>query len=148
MALDLVVRETEFTFAGPDDASIQEVFRALVHDEGRTALVGGDVLQALRAGRRCLVLSEWKEQCRGLAVQLTNHGKTQVMLDGSVGKRARRAILSAIREAPADTDLLIIATGQFLGEGFDCPQIDTLFLDFPVSFKGKLVCPWHMRNIK
>ncbi|MGH7753110.1 MAG: DEAD/DEAH box helicase, partial [Gemmatimonadales bacterium] len=35
--------------------------------------------------------------------------------------------------------LLIIATGQYLGEGFDCPEIDTLFLAFPVSFKGKLV---------
>jgi superfamily II DNA or RNA helicase len=34
---------------------------------------------------------------------------------------------------------LLIATGQYLGEGFDCPQIDTLFLAFPVSFKGKLV---------
>jgi superfamily II DNA or RNA helicase len=139
LALELIVRETPFTFAGPDDVSIQEVFRALVSDENRTALVADDVLQALRVGRRCLVLSEWKEQCRALATQLINRGKAPVVLDGSVKKKAQRAILSAIHEAPASADLLIIATGQYLGEGFDCPQIDTLFLAFPVSFKGKLV---------
>jgi superfamily II DNA or RNA helicase len=139
LALDLVVRETPFTFAGPDDASIQDVFRALVSDGNRTALVAEDVLQALRAGRRCLILSEWKEHCRALAVQLIKRGKAPVVLDGSIKKKAQRAILSAIHEAPAGTDLLIVATGQYLGEGFDCPQIDTLFMTFPVSFKGKLV---------
>lgn len=138
LALDLIVRETPFRYAGPDDVSIQEVFRALVSDENRTAFVADDVLQALRAGRRCLVLSEWKEQCRALAAQLINRGKTPAILDGSVKRRAQRAILSAIREAPRDGDLLIVATGQYLGEGFDCPQIDTLFLAFPVSFRGKL----------
>jgi superfamily II DNA or RNA helicase len=40
---------------------------------------------------------------------------------------------------PSDGELLAIATGQYLGEGFDCPQVDTLFLAFPLSFKGKLV---------
>ncbi len=139
LALELMVRETLFTFPGPDDVPIQQVFRTLVADEGRTALIADDVLQALGAGRRCLVLSEWKEQCRGIAGQLTNRGQAPVILDGSVKKKAQRAILSAIREAPVGAGLLIIATGQYLGEGFDCPEIDTLFLAFPVSFRGKLV---------
>ena len=139
LALELMVRETLFTFPGPDDVPIQQVFRTLVADEGRTALIADDVLQALGAGRRCLVLSEWKEQCRGIAGQLTNRGQAPVILDGSVKKKAQRAILSAIREAPVGAGLLIIATGQYLGEGFDCPEVDTLFLAFPVSFRGKLV---------
>ncbi len=139
LALELIVRETPLTFAGPDDATIQEVFRALVSDQARTAFVADDVLQALRRGRRCLVLSEWKEHCRALAAQLIHRGTTPVRLDGSVKKKAQREILSAIRETPAHAELLIVATGQYLGEGFDCPQIDTLFLAFPVSFKGKLV---------
>lgn len=139
LALELIVRETPFTFAGPDDVSIQEVFRALVSDENRTAFVADDVLQALHAGRRCLILSEWKEHCRALAAQLINRGKAPVVLDGTVKKKAQRAILSAIHEAPASANLPIVATGQYLGEGFDCPQIDTLFLAFPISFRGKLV---------
>lgn len=48
-------------------------------------------------------------------------------------------MMESIRRMPRERDLVVIATGQYLGEGFDCPQIDTLFLAFPVSFKGKLV---------
>ena len=48
-------------------------------------------------------------------------------------------MLSSLQDTPADKELLIIATGQYLGEGFDCPQVDTLFLAFPLSFKGKLI---------
>ncbi len=44
-----------------------------------------------------------------------------------------------IDATPKNKPLVVIATGQYLGEGFDCPQIDTLFLAFPVAFKGKLV---------
>ena len=102
-------------------------------------MVAEDIVQALQAGRRCLVLSEWREHCRALAAQLGDRGKSPVVLDGSVKKKARRAILSEIREARPEADLLIVATGQYLGEGFDCPQIDTLFLAFPVSFRGKVV---------
>ena len=48
-------------------------------------------------------------------------------------------MLRSLQDTPSDKELLVIATGQYLGEGFDCPQLDTLFLAFPVAFKGKLV---------
>src|SRR5262245_48321525 len=48
-------------------------------------------------------------------------------------------MLASLQNTPSDKELLAIATGQYLGEGFDCPQVDTLFLAFPLSFKGKLV---------
>lgn len=66
-------------------------------------------------------------------------GKKPFILDGGIRKKARKTILEAVRNLPSGEDLLLIATGQYLGEGFDCPQIDALFLTFPVSFKGKLV---------
>lgn len=53
-------------------------------------------------------------------------------------KLYQEEVLSSLQEASPDKPLLVIATGQYIGEGFDCPVLNTLFLTFPVSFKGKL----------
>ena len=118
---------------------IHEVFRVLVEDQRRTALVCNDVLAALVEGRRCLVLSQWKQHCHALAERLQGRGVSVVMLEGGLGKRARASLLAQIESTPRGDPLVVIATGQYLGEGFDCPQLDTLFLAFPISFKGRLV---------
>jgi superfamily II DNA or RNA helicase len=135
----LLVCETAFTYSEDGDPSIQEVFRSLVRDDARNELIRKDVCQALAEGRRCLILSHWKEHCELLADGLRERGKTPVVLSGTLGKKTRSAMLRSVHDMPSDKELLIIATGQYLGEGFDCPQVDTLFLAFPLSFKGKLV---------
>src|SRR6266536_4710577 len=94
---------------------------------------------SLAHGRRCLVLSQWKEHVERLAQGLREAGIEPFVLEGGLGKKARRSILEAIEAAPPDRDLVVVSTGQYLGEGFDCPQLDALFLAFPVAFKGKLV---------
>ena len=139
LALELRVRQTAFTFMGSEEASIQEVFRAVVEDAPRTELVVRDVVAALTTGRRCLVLSQWKEHVERIARYLREAGKEPHVLEGGMGNRARAAILEAVASAPPEENLVVVATGQYLGEGFDCPQLDTLFLTFPVAFKGKLV---------
>ena len=90
-------------------------------------------------GRRCLVLSQWKEHCRLLTAGLRARGVSPLVLEGGLGKKARDAIVQQIESTPTAEQLVVVATGQYLGEGFDCPQLDTLFLAFPVSFKGRLV---------
>lgn len=136
----LLVRETPFTYPSEDgDPPIQEIFRCLVRDDTRNELIRADVCQALTQGRRCLILSDWKEHCELLADGLRQRGKTPLVLSGALGKKTRSAMLRSLQDTPSDKELLIIATGQYLGEGFDCPQVDTLFLAFPLSFKGKLV---------
>jgi superfamily II DNA or RNA helicase len=135
----LVVRETAFSPAGAAEAPIQELFRLLVEDEQRNQLVCDDVAEALAGHRRCLVLSQWKEHCALLADGLRGRGVSPFVLEGGLGKRARTRIIDEIERTPQDAPLAVLATGQYLGEGFDCPQLDTLFLAFPVSFKGRLV---------
>ena len=139
LVLELEVRETGLAIAGAGETPIQEVFRLLVEDEARTALVCDDVVEALGEGRRCLVLSQWKEHCRLVADGLRARGIAPFVLEGGLGKRARDAIVERIESTSPTDELVVVATGQYLGEGFDCPQLDTLFLAFPVAFKGRIV---------
>lgn len=139
LQLRLTVRETGFSLNSEVELPIQQVFGSLVPDEARNALIEDDVLAALAKGRRCLILSHRREHCRLLAERLAQKGRTPFSLNGSQGKKERTAILKAIQETPPDKDLVVVATGQYLGEGFDCPGLDTLFMAFPVAFKGKLV---------
>ena len=88
---------------------------------------------------QALILSHWKEHCQALADKLAQKGKTPFILSGGLGKKERTAMLKAIQETPRDKDLIVVATGQYVGEGFDCPQLDTLFMAFPVAYKGKLI---------
>jgi superfamily II DNA or RNA helicase len=137
--LELRVRETTFAPAGAAEMPIQELFRLLVQDQERIGLVCDDVIESLAERRRCLVLSQWKEHCALLADRLRSNGVEPIVLEGGLGKRARSVLLDRIESTPRDEPLVVVATGQYLGEGFDCPQLDTLFLAFPVSFKGRLV---------
>ena len=137
--LELAVCETELALADAAETPIHEVFRVLVEDERRTALVCDDVLAALAEGRRCLVLSQWKQHCHALAERLQRNGVSPYLLEGGVGKRARSALFQRIEDTAPSDPLVVVATGQYIGEGFDCPQLDTLFLAFPISFKGRLV---------
>ena len=139
LTLDLRIRETDLAIPTAAETPIQEVFRLLVNNEARTAFVCDDVVEALSEGRRCLVLSQWTEHCHLLADGLRARGISPLVLEGSLGKRARAAIIQQIENSPHGEQLVIVATGQYLGEGFDAPQLDTLFLAFPVSFKGRLV---------
>lgn len=139
LSRELLIRQTDFSFETTEDTSIQEVFAALVADEARNKLICEDVLDALANGRRCLILSQRREHCRILDQLLRDRDRTPLVVDGSLGKKARDEILLAIDSASSGTELCVISTGQYLGEGFDCPQLDTLFLAFPVSFKGRIV---------
>jgi len=140
LSLRLIPRETSFSFLQPEGRPpIQEIFRCMIEDGARNALIEQDVLAALARGRRCLILSQWKEHCRLIARGLAEKGKTPFVLNGGMGKKERTAILNAVKETPRDKDLIVVATSQYLGEGFDCPQLDALFLTFPSKFKGKLV---------
>ena len=133
------MRETQLAIAGAAETPIQEVFRLLVEDERRTALVCDDVIDALAEGRRCLVLSQWKEHCHALADGCRATASRRICSKAVSGSAHAPPSSTRSRTRPPREPLVVVATGQYLGEGFDCPQLDTLFLAFPVSFKGRLV---------
>jgi superfamily II DNA or RNA helicase len=92
---------------------------------------------ALARGRHCLVLTQWTAHVDILASSLRDAGHQPVVLKGGMGAGQRREALA--RLGPDDGPLLVVATGPYIGEGFDCPALDTLFLAAPIAFKGRLV---------
>lgn len=132
---------TKFRCADQADPSapgaIAAVYRELVADAPRTAQVVFDVIDAAQAGRHCLVLTQWTSHVETIANELRAAGLDPVVLRGGMGVKARAAALG--RLAPQGTPLLVVATGPYVGEGFDCPALDTLFLAAPIAFKGRLV---------
>jgi len=140
---ELHVHQTGFIYAGELEPSapggIAAVYRELVADDARTAQVVQDVVAALGRGRHCLVLTQWIAHLERLAEDLRNHGLDPVVMRGGMGAKARTAALDRLTPQPGGPPLLIVATGPYVGEGFDCPALDTLFLAAPIAFKGRLV---------
>jgi superfamily II DNA or RNA helicase len=137
----LTVHLTEFAYSGEADPSapggIAAVYRDLVADDARNQQVLVDVLAALARGRHCLVLTQWTGHVALLADLLRAAGHEPVVLRGGMAVGRRRDALERLR--PGDGPLLVVATGPYVGEGFDCPSLDTLFLAAPIAFKGRLV---------
>jgi len=139
----LVLHPTDFCYSGDADPSapgaIAAIYQDLAADHGRTAQIAADVADALTRGRHCLVLTNWISHLSQLAGALRDQGHDPVILRGGMGVKARAAALARLRPGPGQPPVLVLATGSFIGEGFDCPALDTLFLAAPVAFKGRLV---------
>jgi len=115
------------------------IYRDLADDDHRTRQITADVAAALARGRHCLVLTQWVAHLHKLAGLLQETGYAPVVLRGGMGARNRTAALARLQPQPGGPPLLVVATGPYAGEGFDCPALDTLFLAAPVRWKGRLV---------
>lgn len=62
-----------------------------------------------------------------------------LVLQGGMGKKARGLVMAELATMRPGGGMILVATGSYLGEGFDCPPLDTLFLAFPIAFKGRIV---------
>jgi superfamily II DNA or RNA helicase len=129
--------EEQIDFSMP--GAIAALHGALAEDDARNEQILTDVLDAHHRGRHCLVLAQRTAHVDHLATKLTERGLEPVVLKGGMGARARAAANARLATTDDGPPLLVVATGHFVGEGFDCPALDTLFLAGPVSFKGRVV---------
>lgn len=136
---ELIVHHTTTKVSEDEAAHIQSVFAALVVDDRRTAQICADVHSALSNGRTCLVLTHRTDHIDAIVEGLAGLGDPALVLRGGLGKKARAAVSSAIAARAPDAGIVLVATGSYLGEGFDWPELDTLFLAFPLAFKGRVV---------
>ncbi|MCX6028194.1 MAG: DEAD/DEAH box helicase family protein [Chloroflexi bacterium] len=138
----VVVRHTHFRLPPhlPDAPAlaIQDLYALLVKDDQRNQLIIEDVIAAVQAGRSPVLLTERREHLELLTSRLSQHIENLIVMQGGMGKRQRQQLAEQIASIPADRPRLILATGRYLGEGFDDERLDTLFLALPIAWCGTL----------
>lgn len=117
---------------------IQDVYAMLSQDEARNQLIVRDVIAAVQATRCPVVLTERREHLETLTGLLAQQVQNVIVMAGGMGKKQRKALAERIAGLPADQPRVIVATGRYLGEGFDDERLDTLFLTLPISWRGTL----------
>ena len=117
---------------------IQHVYAALAQDEARNRLIFDDVLRALEADRSPLVLTARRDHAERLAEELGRFARNVLFLRGGMGAKQRRTVMRRLDEIPDTEERILVATGRYVGDGFDDARLDTLFLAMPVAWRGTL----------
>jgi superfamily II DNA or RNA helicase len=136
---EVIPRLTEFTVPPEwNDIGIQDIYTALVHDDERSDLIVADVVGAIEDGRFPLLLTERTDHLQLLFEKLVRRVPNVFVMKGGMGKRQRDSTASEILAVPDGQPRVILATGRYIGEGFDDARLDTLFLAMPISWRGTL----------
>lgn len=122
----------------PAARKIQDIFAGITESETRSNFIISDAIKLIAEGRTPLLLTERKEHAQQLAQELQGKAKHVFLLLGGGGQKEKREKLSALRAVPANESLAVVATGKYVGEGFDEPRLDTILLTMPISWKGTL----------
>lgn len=136
---EIIPRLTEFCLP-PEraDTTIQALYAALADDNSRNELIVRDLLRMVQDGCSPLLLTARTEHLRYFEAALAGKVEGVFVLKGGMGKKQRRSIAEAIAAVPEDRSRVILATGSYIGEGFDDARLDRLLLVMPVSWKGTL----------
>jgi superfamily II DNA or RNA helicase len=138
----VVIQPTGFRAAtdGSADprAGFQALYCALVADEERNRRICEDIVRCAGEGRSALVLTERIEHLERLRERLAPAVQNLVVLRAGLGRRRERAQQEQLAAAAAAPGRVLLATGRHIGEGFDDPRLDTLFLTLPVSWRGTI----------
>lgn len=118
--------------------SISQLYNQIASDDLRNHMIVDDVLNCAKEGRNCLVLSERKQHVVWLSEQLGKQMDSVIILMGGRNQKNSPCQLEALKRIPSSTPLIVCATGKYIGEGFDEPRLDTLFLTMPISWQGTL----------
>ena len=120
------------------DVTIQELYSEIIDNNTRNQQIIEDVLDSYRRGRNCIILTLRTAHVELLAKRLREEVPEVVTLMGGMGSKTTRDVFERVADTPANKNLILVATGSFIGEGFDEPRLDTLFLAMPISWKGTL----------
>jgi superfamily II DNA or RNA helicase len=135
---DLIVHETLCNPGPNEDSSVQAILGRVAADTDRTEQIAADIADARVRGRNVLALTDRRDHLEAVATLLRDHhGLDPRVLWGRSARKARTAIIEELLDET--NPALLLATGAYLGEGFDLPRLDTLFLTYPLSGRSRVV---------
>lgn len=120
------------------EITIAKIYGELIADEMRNQLLIDDITRCYNEGKNCLVLTGRKLHVDFLVKVLAETIPDVIALTGGMGAKTTRKNFEMVSVTPDGHPLVIVATGSYIGEGFDVPRLDTLFLAMPISWKGTL----------
>jgi len=138
----VIFHETGFSmpqrFEGRDP-TIHEIYESLIRDDTRNHLIFEDIVKSIAEEKRSpLLISERREHVDMFAEKFLPFIKNVLVFRGGMGRKQRQALNEQLKSVPDKEERLLIATGRYLGEGFDDARLDTLYLALPVSWRGTL----------
>jgi superfamily II DNA or RNA helicase/very-short-patch-repair endonuclease len=137
----VVVRPTDFkplNQLADKRTEFHAIYEELVRDDARNRRIADDVAEAVREGRSPLVLTERQEHLESIAQLLSGRVQNVIVLMGGMGRKEQAAASAEMATIPPDAERVLVATGRYIGEGFDDARLDTLFLTLPVSWRGTI----------
>lgn len=131
----LIPRFTSYRYLD-GKATFAQMIPKMAEENFRNEMIVNDIIEALANGRSPIVLTSLISHVNILAELLRTHCKNVIILVGSDSPKEKREKMNLLSFIPASEPMVIVATGKYVGEGFDCPRLDTLFMALPVSWKG------------
>lgn len=121
---------------GRDKLHINEAYEIIRNNETRNEQIADDIRQCIEAGRTPVVLTRFTDHADVLYGIVKEYLDHVFLLTGNKTKKEQRALRAEMDSVPVNESLILIATGQLIGEGFDYPRLDTLIMADPVAWKG------------
>ena len=134
----LIPRFTSYRSITEDKLTITAMYQSLSEDTVRNDLIVKDICKVVDSGRTPIILTNRTSHVTLLAEELRNTIPNVITLTGSGTTKDKRDALLRLQAISPSEPLVIVATGKYVGEGFDYPRLDTLFLALPISWKGLL----------
>jgi superfamily II DNA or RNA helicase len=135
---DIIFRETGFKPYYDPVQEYSKMLSELTLDDDRNRLIAADIAaEAASHPGICLVLTDRKKHCESLGALLRYGFSLPVdILTGDLNAGQRQQVMDRLQEGRIK---VLIATGQLIGEGFDCRELTTLFMATPVRFSGRII---------
>ena len=110
-----------------------DAYELIRNNDTRDEQIIRDVIESVKSGRTPVVLSKYVDHAKRLAEKLDNYADRLILLTGANGTKARKVQVDELNDVKDNESLILVGTGSLLGEGFDYPRLDTLFMATPIS---------------